>query len=102
MIKIILICAGGVSTSMMVAKMKKAAQAKGLNVNIIATGADEFIDEGMTCDILLVAPQISYQYDEIKNDYQDQIKVIQKIDKVDYGAMNGEKVLENAIAKLNS
>lgn len=100
MVNIILVCAGGVSTSMMVVRMKKAAKEKFLDVNIIATGADEFIDEGMSCDILLVAPQISYQYEELKEEFKNKVKVIQLIDKKDYGAMNGEKVLLEAVEKL--
>lgn len=100
MINIILVCAGGISTSMMVVKMKKSAKEKNLEVNIIATGADEFVDDGMTCDILLVAPQISYQYEELKKEFEGKIEVIQLIDKKDYGLMNGEKVLLEAVAKL--
>lgn len=101
MTEIVLICAGGVSTSMMVSRMKKAAQEKGLNANIIATGADEFVDEEMSCDILLVAPQISYQYEEIKRDCAERFKIIQMIDRKDYGTMNGAKVLNDAMEKLN-
>ena len=102
MIEIVLVCAGGVSTSMMVARMKKAAKNMGLNANIIAMGADEFVDENITCDILLIAPQISYQYAEIKNQFSDQIKVIEMIDKKDYGTMDGEKVLKEAVSQINN
>lgn len=97
MINIVLVCAGGVSTSMMVVRMKNAAKTHGYDVSIIATGADEFEDEQMEADILLVAPQIAYEFARLKEDHQNDVKVIKMIDRDDYGKMNGEKVLIEAI-----
>lgn len=101
MINIVLVCAGGVSTSMLVMRMKKTAKERTLEVNIMATGADEFIDERIECDILLVAPQIAYQFETLKKEFGVKVKVIELIDKKDYGAMDGEKILLEVIEKLN-
>ena len=85
---------------MMVVRMKNAAKAHGYDISIMATGADEFVDDRPEADILLVAPQITYQYQELKDEFSDEIKVIKLIDRSDYGAMNGEKVLVDAMTEL--
>ena len=97
MIQITLVCAGGLSTSLMVNKMKKAAELHGIETNIVAMSADEFLEEEYQTDILLIAPQLSWREEELKGAFHNQIKWIQSIEMVDYGMMNGEKVLMDVL-----
>lgn len=97
---IVLICAGGMSSSLLVSKMQKYAQANGMDVNIIATGADEFAESPIPCDVLLMAPQITYELDEFKKKFGDQIKIIEPVSMKNYGMMAGDKVMEAVMEKL--
>lgn len=101
MVNIVLVCAGGLSTSLMVNKMKTAAKKMTLDCNIAAMSADEFTDEEYEADILLIAPQLAWREEEIRDESSERVKVIQCINKTDYGMMNGEKVLNLAMQEYN-
>ncbi|WP_124067699.1 PTS sugar transporter subunit IIB [Clostridium sp. E02] len=101
MIYITLICAGGLSTSMMVNKMKESAKKKKIEVEIKAMASSAFASYKNPTDVLLLGPQINYLYDEIVREYGEKGIKISVIDMMDYGMMNGEKVLETALQLLD-
>lgn len=94
--KIMLACAGGFSTSMLVTQMRKAAKEKGIEVDIDAVSETE-LDKFKDLDIILLGPQVGHIQEELEENFS--IPVI-TIDQMDYGMMNGKKVLENALAIL--
>jgi len=98
MIQITLICAGGMSTSMLVTKMQQAAKAKGLEIEIRATAESKFHKEYLDkTDILLLGPQVGFLLDDMKKKYESKGMKVDVIDSIDYGMMNGEKVLNKAL-----
>lgn len=94
MVNITLICAGGFSTSMLMNKMKEAAAKKGVDVEIRAMAESNFEKFDGPTDVLLLGPQVGHLLDQYQNKSEN-IKV-SVIDMMDYGMMNGEKVLEDA------
>ena len=94
---ILLVCAAGMSTSLLVNKMKDAAKAKGIEININALPVSECSSVVDTVDIVLLGPQVKYLYEDTKKKFADLNKPIFVIDSQDYGVMNGEKVLKTAI-----
>lgn len=66
--RIMLACAAGMSTSMLVARMQKAAQEKGLDTEIFAVPASEARSriEQEPVDVLLLGPQVMYMEAEFK------------------------------------
>lgn len=98
-LKIILACSAGMSTSMLVEKMKAEAASKSIDTDIIAlssTEVEEYV-EGNDIDVLLLGPQVKYLENRLKEQYEDKDFPIATVDSRDYGMMNGEKVLEQAI-----
>ena len=95
--KITLICAGGFSTSMLVSNMQEAAKTKGIEVEIRATAESKFAEYENDTDVLLLGPQVGYLLDEFKEKYALKEMRIAVIDSMDYGMMNGEKVLADAL-----
>jgi len=95
--KITLICAGGFSTSMLVSKMEESAKNKKIEVVIRATADSKFCEYENDTDVLLLGPQVSYLLDKFKRKYAEKEMKISIIDSVDYGMMNGKKVLDDAI-----
>ena len=93
--KILLVCNAGMSTSMLVNKMKKAAEAKGTEVDIEAKSLADAKSEIEKADIVLLGPQIRYELNNVKK-IAGKIPV-EAIDMADYGMMNGEKVLNHAL-----
>lgn len=100
---IMLVCAAGMSTSLMVERMKKAAEAKGMETDIFAVSAGEADDylESKKVDILLLGPQVRF----MKSQFEEKVKplgiALDVIQMTDYGMMNGEKVLDNALKLIN-
>ncbi|MDQ7096603.1 PTS sugar transporter subunit IIB [Desulfosporosinus sp. PR] len=95
--KITLVCAGGMSTSLMVNKMKAAAAKLEEDVEIRATAESKFKDYENDTDILLLGPQVGFMLKKLKDTYEPKGIVVDVIDSVDYGLMNGEKVLQKVL-----
>lgn len=95
--QITLVCAAGMSTSMLVQKMQKAAQAQNLEVEIRATSESSFKEYADKTDVLLIGPQVGYLQHDFKAKYEPKGIKVSVINIVDYGMMNGEKVLGDAL-----
>ncbi|MEC0182163.1 PTS sugar transporter subunit IIB [Paenibacillus peoriae] len=95
--QITLVCAAGMSTSMLVQKMQKSAQAQNLEVEIRATSEGSFKEYADKTDVLLIGPQVGYLEDDFKAKYEPQGMKVSVINTMDYGMMNGEKVLGDAL-----
>ena len=64
--KILLCCSAGMSTSLMVNKMQKAAADKGIEVEIWAEPMDKASSEVPKADVVLLGSQIKFALPEIK------------------------------------
>ncbi|MDR2467732.1 MAG: PTS sugar transporter subunit IIB [Spirochaetaceae bacterium] len=95
---IMLVCNAGMSTSMLVQKMKEAAKTLGNEISIGAVAEADLANHAEGVDVLLLGPQIRFKLDEIKKNYEPKGIKVALIDQVDYGRMNGEKVLNMALA----
>ncbi len=97
MYKIALVCENGASTGMVVKKMIAAAQSKGIEADIAAypfTQLENFIEEK---DVILIGPQLAFKKDAAIKSFPDHAKKIDVIAPMDFGMMNGVKILEDAI-----
>ncbi|AJC67394.1 MULTISPECIES: PTS sugar transporter subunit IIB [Dickeya] len=101
MIHITLVCAAGMSTSMLMARMQQSAKSKSIDASIIAMPEEKFKSYNGQTEILLLGPQISYLEDDLREKYEPRGIKVSVIDMVDYGTMNGEKVLMDALSLLN-
>lgn len=92
---IMLACAAGMSTSLMVRKMEEAAEEMGLEYSIFAvpaTAARDVLDE-RDVDLILLGPQLSYMIDDFERLTKDKPVPIGVINMLDYGTMNGKKTI---------
>lgn len=95
--KITLICAGGMSTSLLVTKMNAAAAKLGEEVEIRAVAESKFVDYENDTNVLLLGPQVGFLLKKYKEKYEPAGMAVAVINSVDYGMMNGEKVLKTAL-----
>ena len=89
---IVLFCAAGMSTSLLVNKMKAAAEADGLEYEIAAYPLSEAAEHGPSADIILLGPQVKYKLNDTKAQFPD--KPVEAINMQDYGMMNGANVIK--------
>lgn len=92
---ILLVCAAGMSTSLLVNRMNEAAAKEGIELHIEAHPVGEIQKYGDVSDVILLGPQVRYELKNVKKLYPD--KPIEVINMQDYGMMNGEEVLKRAL-----
>ncbi|MBU5439081.1 PTS sugar transporter subunit IIB [Tissierella sp. MSJ-40] len=102
MYNILLVCSGGMSTSLLVTKMEKSAKDQGIEVSIKAIGEADLKNNSENIDILLLGPQVKYILPRIKEKMESKGTIVDVINTVDYGTMNGEKVLNHAISMIQN
>ena len=98
MMNILLVCSGGMSTSMLAEKMRGAAEAKGIEAKIWAVGEQAAADNVPQADVVLVGPQMRFKVAGLQKEYPD--TPIDSIDMRNYGTMNGAAVIEQALALI--
>lgn len=96
---IVLLCNMGMSTSLMVNKMRDAAKEMGYACEINAYALQKVDEIAKDADILLIGPQVAYELNRLQKEFPD--KAIETINMMDYGRMDGKKVLEHVKAVLN-
>ncbi|GFZ26949.1 PTS sugar transporter subunit IIB [Lactobacillus corticis] len=105
---IMLNCAAGMSTSLLVTKMQEAAKEQGIDAKIFACPASEAQQhlDNEDIDVVLLGPQVGY----MKSDFENKVKGAGKggkdvpldvINMQAYGMMDGKKVLAQAESLIN-
>ena len=99
--KILLCCAGGFSTNMLMQNMKKvvkeSAKLNEEDFKFTAIPADSLESEIDNWDIVLVGPQVSHKTDFIASICEPKNVPFTVIDKDIYGTMDGATVLKIAL-----
>ena len=104
-LKVIMICAAGMSSSLLCSRISEAAEKKGISMDISAIPSMTYKEMPYEdVSAILVAPQVRGQKSEVEAyieslDYK--IPVIQ-VGFQEYGLVKGDVVLENLLAFLNS
>jgi cellobiose PTS system EIIB component len=102
LLTITLLCNLGMSTSMLIDKIKEAAKNKSVSVDVDALPFDKADDRLDTTDILLLGPQVRYLMPKFQKEYAGKITVIDTINFSDYALINGEKILNDALLKYKA
>ncbi len=95
--KILLVCAGGFSTSMLVKKMMEVSNN---NHKIWADGIANIQNEAKKADCILIGPQIRFKLDEVVAIAKENGIKAEAVDMIAYGTMNAEKVLNQAYSLI--
>lgn len=88
--KVVMYCTGGVSTKILVDKIKEEAASVNYDINIEAYGiTDAHIAKD--ADLVLLGPQIRYKLDKFRENLPG--KMIDVVNTKDYGAMDAKSIL---------
>lgn len=102
--EIMLVCAAGMSTSLLVTKMQQAAETENLAVHIVAVPVPEatvYLQQE-SVDVLLLGPQVRYMLAEFESTLAEKGIPVAVIPMTDYGMMRGDKVLALAKSLMES
>lgn len=102
--KVYLFCSQGMSTSMLAKKMQDVADQHGLPIEVAAFphGLLNKIIEEKHPDVIMLGPQVKYLYDDTVSTFGGYGAPILMIKSEDYGVMDGEKVLKQAVLALKN
>jgi PTS system cellobiose-specific IIB component len=89
--KITLFCSAGMSTSLLVNKMKEEAQKKGADYEIAAYSLNEVDLYGPQADVILVGPQVRFALNKRRTQFPN--TPIDAIDMRSYGLMDGKAAI---------
>lgn len=90
--KVLLVCAGGMSTSMLVKKLKKYAEAKNIPLEAMeAYGIGDYEEVCNDYDVILLGPQVSYRKDSVQEAVNMPVGVIAPFD---YAMSNEENIFK--------
>lgn len=95
--KILLVCAAGMSTSLLVSNMKKFADKEDVIEAFPFHKLETLVND---YDVILVGPQIRYKMDDIKKLCDENGKGAGLIEMTTYGQMNGQAAMEQAKSLL--
>lgn len=99
--KILLVCSAGMSTSMLVTKMQKAAKDKGIECSIEAVAEADAMGKLDEVNVILLGPQVRFLLGKFQKITREKNLPVEVIEAVAYGTMNGEKVLNRALDLIN-
>ncbi|HLR53855.1 MAG TPA: PTS sugar transporter subunit IIB [Pseudogracilibacillus sp.] len=101
--KIILICSAGLSTTMLVNKMRESAEERGISAEIKVLAESEKITEHTEgLNVVLIGPQVRFLEKKLRDILEPEGVKVDVIDQMAYGLMQGDKVLDQAVALYES
>lgn len=100
--KILLACSSGMSTSLLVNKMKEAAATHGIEAEIWAVGQSEVDKEMPKADVLLFGPQMRFLKSKFASKGKELNIPVDVIAPVSYGRCDGKAVLQQAMDLINN
>ena len=106
--QVIFACAGGMSTSLLVNKIRKEALERSLDFDFIAI-SEQLLYQHLNSDsdsdnivAVLLGPQMRFALDESKKQTEKLGIPIDIIDPVAYGTMNASKVLDQILQMIKA
>lgn len=101
--KIYLLCSQGMSTSILASLMQDSANRHQLPIEIVAYPHGKLpsvIEKKALPDAILLGPQVKYLLEETRQRFSDLNIPILMISQEDYGMLNSDKVLKQALLTM--
>ncbi|MBQ4817823.1 PTS sugar transporter subunit IIB [Bacillus pumilus] len=98
--RILLACSSGMSTSLLVTKMKAYADSIGDEADIWAVGQDQARKEMANADVVLIGPQMSFLKGDLQKEATKYGIAVEVIDMQAYGLADGQKAYEQAVSLM--
>lgn len=91
-LKVGLFCSGGMSTSLVGSKMQKVYDSQSRDVEVTASDFSMIDELGDDLDVILIAPQIGWAYDQVVKDHP-KAEVVQ-LSMQEFGSMDGQVIVD--------
>lgn len=104
-IKVLMVCALGMSSSLLEARTKEAAAKAGVPFEMKAVAVQEIGRWDPTLqwyDIVLIAPQVFYKRKAIEETAKPHGILVENIDSVTFGMVDGEKLFQQIMRAIEA
>jgi PTS system cellobiose-specific IIB component len=104
-LKVLMVCAMGMSSSLLEAKVIEAAKAAGVPMDLKAINTPEVARwdwKAHWVDVVLVAPQVRYKRKSIAQAAEPLGIIVQDIDPVTFGMVEGEKLFKQVMEAIRA
>lgn len=98
--KILLCCSAGITTSLLVVKLRSEVEARGLDIEVDACSMLDAVNRLADTDLLLLGPQVGYAKGDFDETANAKGTVVDVIDAGDYARTNASAILDAALARL--
>lgn len=88
--RVVLLCAQGMSTSMLVSKIEESAKKAGYELEVSAHPVTQANEMTKDADVVLLGPQVRFYLSKVKNQVNCPVDAI---DMLAYGTMDGNAVV---------
>lgn len=90
MMKVMLVCTAGMSTSLVMNKIDRYAKENNIDMELKAYPLQEYHEHVQEYDIILLGPQISYKCEEIRKNVKLPVAII---DSLDYALGKADQII---------
>jgi len=104
-VRVLMVCAIGMSSSLIETKTSKVAEEAGVLFEIQAIDVPEvgrWNFEENPVDVVLIAPQARFKIRSVKQAAEPHGIIVENIDSVAYGMIDGEKIFEQIMNALEA
>lgn len=98
--KVMFVCSAGMSTSMLVQRVQKAADAQNFESKIWAVSDSDAKNHLSDVDCVLLGPQVRFLLSKYKKEADAKGFKVDVVDQIAYGRMDGEAVLKQVLKLL--
>ena len=102
-VRVLMVCAIGMSSSLIETKTSKVAEDAGVPFEIQAIDVPEvgrWSFEENPVDVVLIAPQARFKIRSVKQAAEPHGIIVENIDTIAYGMIDGEKIFEQIMAAI--
>ena len=104
-IHVVLVCAAGMSSSLLEEKIRQAAANANRDMELQAVDATRMSlwdYENNAMDVILIAPQVRFKKKSIEKQSESYGVIVQDIDTVAYGMVDGEKIFNQVLEAIDN
>lgn len=98
--KLLFACTAGMSTRLLIQRMREEIKARDLDLKMTALSLSEALDAAPDADVVLLGPQIAYARTELERAVHGKVPV-GVISMADFGHMNVGNILDQAFALMD-
>jgi len=99
-LNVLLVCGGGASSGFMAANLRKAAKARGIELEAKARSETEIELYATEVDCIMIGPHLSYLVEDVKKRVGEDGPKVLLMDRAYYSTLDGDEALDDLLEQF--